>query len=181
MQRRILLLGAAAAWSLSLAGGAGAAEFPELKWEALVPKDWDPLKDLKGMGLGAPEGTGLSDADPRAQAMLEKLREIWDKAPTVAALDGRAVRLPGFVVPLDETPAGLTSFLLVPYFGACIHTPPPPANQIVHVHAKAPVKARTMDAVWVRGRLKIERSDSSMGVSGYRLDAVGVEPYRELR
>lgn len=179
MQRRHLLQALAAAAALPAA--AAAAEFRELKWEELVPKDWDPLKDLKGMGLGAPEGTGLSDADPRAQAMLEKLREIWDRAPTVAAMDGRAVRLPGFVVPLDETPAGLTSFLLVPYFGACIHTPPPPANQIVHVHAKAPVKARTMDAVWVRGRLRIERSDSGMGVSGYRLDAAGVEPYVERR
>lgn len=181
MQRRHLLQALAAAATLPAAAVAAAAEFRELKWEELVPKDWDPLKDLKGMGLGVPEGTGLSDADPKAQALLEKLREIWDRAPTVAAMDGRAVRLPGFVVPLDETPEGLTSFLLVPYFGACIHTPPPPANQIVHVHAKAPVKSRTMDAVWVRGTLKIERADSSMGVSGYRLDAVGVEPYVERR
>ncbi|RVT53374.1 DUF3299 domain-containing protein [Rubrivivax albus] len=180
MQRRHLLLGLAAA-SAAAALPARAAEFRELKWEELVPKDWDPLKDLQGMGLGAPEGSGLNDADPKAQAMLEKLREIWDKAPTVPAMDGRAVRLPGFVVPLDETPAGLTSFLLVPYFGACIHTPPPPANQIVHVHAKTPVKSRTMEAVWVRGKLRIERAASSMGTSGYRLDAVGVEPYVERR
>jgi hypothetical protein len=96
-------------------------------------------------------------------------------------VDGQAVRLPGFVVPLDETPAGLTSFLLVPYFGACIHTPPPPANQIVHVRSATPVKARTMDPVWVRGTLKIERQASSMGTSGYRLDAAGVEPYVEKR
>ena len=104
-----------------------------------------------------------------------------DRSALSQLLTGRAVRLPGFVVPLDETPAGLTSFLLVPYFGACIHTPPPPANQIVHVHAKTPVKSRTMDAVWVRGTLKIERAASSMGTSGYRLDAVGVEPYVEKR
>ena len=107
MQRRHLLQALVAATTLPAAAVA-AAEFRELKWEELVPKDWDPLKDLKGMGLGAPEGSGLNDADPKAQAMLEKLREIWDKAPTVPAMDGRAVRLPGFVVPLDETPAGLT-------------------------------------------------------------------------
>jgi uncharacterized protein len=169
----------AAAGAHAQTGKPGAVR--DLKWEELVPKDWDPLKDVKGLGLGAPEGGGLSDGDPQAQAMLEKLREIWDKAPTVPAMDGQAVRLPGFIVPLDETPAGLTSFLLVPYFGACIHTPPPPANQIVHVHSKTPVKARTMDPVWVRGTLKIERQASSMGTSGYRLDAAGVEPYIEKR
>jgi len=181
MHRRHLLCSLAVASLGSVVSPLFAAEFRELKWEELVPKDWDPLNDLKGMGLGAPEGSGMNDGDPKAQAMLEKLREIWDRAPTVAAMDGRAVRLPGFVVPLDETPAGLTSFLLVPYFGACIHTPPPPANQIVLVQAKTPVKSRTMEAVWVRGTLKIERAASSMGTSGYRLDATGVEPYREVR
>ena len=181
MHRRHLLRSLAVASLGPVVPALFAAEFRELKWEELVPKDWDPLKDLKGMGLGAPEGSCMNDGDPKAQAMLEKLREIWDRAPTVAAMDGRAVRLPGFVVPLDETPAGLTSFLLVPYFGACIHTPPPPANQIVFVQAKAPVKSRTMEAVWVRGTLKIERAASSMGTSGYRLDAVGVEPYVEKR
>jgi hypothetical protein len=111
--------------------------------------------------------------------MLERLRAIWDAAPTVPALDGAKVKLPGFVVPLDETADGLTSFLLVPYFGACIHTPPPPANQIVHVHTARPAAVRTMDPVWVRGTLKLERGDTVQGTSGYRLDAVGVEPYVE--
>ena len=184
MQRRHWLQRFAAvcgSFAAALALPAHAQVFRRLQWEELVPKDWDPLKDFQRLGLGAPEGSGLSDADPQAQAKMEKLREIWDKAPTVAEMDGRRVRLPGFVVPLDETPSGLTSFLLVPYFGACIHTPPPPANQIVSVQVKTPVKARSMDAVWVLGTLKIERSPSSMGTSGYRLDAVGVEPYRATR
>jgi uncharacterized protein len=83
------------------------------------------------------------------------------------------------VVPLDETAAGLTSFLLVPYFGACIHTPPPPSNQIIHVHTATPAKVRTMDPVWVRGTLKLERSNTAQGASGYRLDAAGIDPYTE--
>ena len=180
MQRRHLLLSFAGS-CVWVAQPARAAQYRDLKWEQLVPPNWDPLKDFKALGLGDPEGSGLSDTDPKAQAMLEKMREIWDKAPTVPAMDGRAVRLPGFVVPLDETPAGLTSFLLVPYYGACIHSPPPPANQIVHVKSKTPVKSRMLDAVWVRGTLRIERAASSMGTSGYRLDAVGVEPYVEKR
>jgi uncharacterized protein len=177
MFRRSLLLAL-------LAGPVGAqtgksSAFRELKWEELVPKDWDPLKEFKDKGFGGAEGSGLSDSDPRAQEMMKRLREIWDAAPVVPAMNGQQVKLPGFVVPLDETPAGLTSFLLVPYFGACIHTPPPPSNQIVHVLSKTPAKVRTMEPVWVRGLLKTERNASAMGTSSYRLEAAAVEPYTE--
>jgi len=141
-----------------------------------VPKDWDPLQEFKGQDLGG----GLSDSDPQVQAMYKRLREIWDAAPSVPGLDGARVRLPGFVVPLDESPEGLRSFLLVPYFGACIHTPPPPANQIVLVRLAAPRKGlRSMDTVWARGTLRVDRGTSELGASGYRLDAAGVEPYVE--
>jgi hypothetical protein len=178
MHRRTLLLAAAVAGLGAAAARAQTtrpAAFRELKWEELVPKDWDPLKEFKGQDMGA----GLSDSDPRAQEMLKRLREIWDAAPTVPGLDGQQVRVPGFVVPLDEVAEGLKTFLLVPYFGACIHTPPPPSNQIIHVLLKAPAKVRTMDPVWVRGTLRTERQNSAMGASSYRLDAVGVEPYVE--
>jgi len=176
-RRHLILAGLGSVLSLraARAGAAASAEFRELKWEALVPPDWDPLKEFKGMDMAV----GLPDSDPRAQARRGPLRAIWDAAPTVAALDGAKVRLPGFVVPLDETPAGLTSFLLVPYFGACIHTPPPPSNQIIHVHSKTPAAVRTMDPVWVRGTLKLERQNTAHGASAYRLDAVGIEPYVE--
>lgn len=178
MHRRHLILaglGSVLAGPTAQAWAAAGAEFREIKWEALVPPDWDPLKEFKGQDMAV----GLSDSDPRAQALLERLRAIWDAAPTVAAMDGAKVRLPGFVVPLDETPAGLTSFLLVPYFGACIHTPPPPSNQIIHVHSKTPAAVRTMDPVWVHGTLKLERQNTAQGASAYRLDAAGIEPYVE--
>jgi len=152
-----------------------AAAFREISWDDLMPKDWDPMKELKGTNLGL-----LSDSDPRANAMLKRMREVWDNAPTNNAMDGAAVRIPGYLVPLEDTKAGMKEFLLVPYFGACIHSPPPPSNQIIHVLPKAPPKGlHTMDTVWVSGTLKTLRSDTSMGASSYRLDAVLVEPYTE--
>ena len=67
-----------------------------------------------------------------------------------SALVGQLVRIPGVVVPLEDSKDGLKEFLLVPYFGACVHSPPPPANQIVHVLPKSPAKGlRSMDAVWI--------------------------------
>jgi hypothetical protein len=151
-------------------GPSGAAR--EIKWDELVPKDWDPMKGFQGGGLGA-----LDDADPRAADMLQRMRAAWDAAPTVKSLDGQTVKLPGYVVPLDEVKGELREFLLVPYFGACIHTPPPPANQIVLVVPKGGAKFQTMDTVWVTGTLKAARGDSAMGASGYRLESAAVEKY----
>jgi uncharacterized protein len=152
------------------------ASFREIKWEDLVPPNWDPMKEFQGMNFNI-----LSDADPRATALLKKMREVWDAAPVNNRMHEVAVRLPGYVVPLEESKAGMTEFLLVPYYGACIHTPPPPANQIIHVAPTSPARnLRTMDTVWVSGILRTLRTDSYMGVSGYRLEAFVVEPYVEL-
>jgi len=152
-----------------------AGTFRKISWGDLTPKDWDPLKEFKDM-----EMSRLSDSDPRANAMLKRIREVWDNAPTNNAMEGVAVRIPGYLVPLEDSKAGITEFLLVPYFGACIHSPPPPSNQIIHVLPKAPATGlRSMDAVWVSGTLKTVRSDTSMGVSSYRMDAVLVEPYSQ--
>lgn len=152
-----------------------AAEFREISWDDLVPAGWDPMSSLKEMG-------SYPDTDPRAQKVYDRMRKLWDTAPTVSSLAGQAVRLPGYLVPLDTAKDGIREFLLVPYFGACIHTPPPPANQIIHVRPQKPPKGfRSMDTVWVSGTLKTLRSDSYMGSSGYRMDAVNVEPYVEKK
>jgi len=154
---------------------AKAGEPVEIKWDDLVPKGWDPMK---GMPANAGNLAILGDGDPKAQDMYNKLREAWDNAPTVTALDGAAIKLPGYLVPLDESKVGITEFLLVPYFGACIHTPPPPANQIVLVvPSKALQGYRSMDTVWVRGTLRAARNPSPMGTSAYRLEAAAVERY----
>jgi hypothetical protein len=176
LSRRRLLQATAATVALGMAAGVQAAQYPEINWDALVPSDWDPMKSFRDLQKLAE----LPDYDPRVQALYDRMRKVWDEAPTIASLEGRKVKIPGFVVPLDETEKGLTEFLLVPYFGACIHTPPPPANQIIHVHANPPVRGfKTMSAVWVSGTLAVGRGDSELGVSGYRLQAARVEQYRE--
>jgi uncharacterized protein len=155
------------------ASNAKAGAFKELQWDELVPKGWDPFEKFKGANMA-----GLIDGTPRAAKAMRELRETLDQAPTVPELNGTAVKVAGYLVPLDEVKGDIQSFLLVPYFGACIHTPPPPANQIIHVVAAKPIKGfRSMDAVWVSGKLGTQRQDSAMGTSGYRLDATVVEPY----
>ncbi|MBL8478975.1 MAG: DUF3299 domain-containing protein, partial [Sterolibacteriaceae bacterium] len=92
MRKLLLLL------ALCLAPPLHAADdYREIKWEALVPKDWDPAKDLKALDLGK-----LQDSDPRAMEALEKMKALWDAAPTVPAMAGAKVRLPGFAIPLEN-------------------------------------------------------------------------------
>jgi hypothetical protein len=170
----LLRVAAAACVAAAMLGAATAAPFREITWLELVPKDWKPQEVLDRK-----RAQSLQDGDALAQEMMQELRRILDTAPTVTNLDGADIRMPGYVVPLEHTREGLREFLLVPYFGACIHTPPPPANQIVHVVSKEPVAGfASMSAVWVHGRLKAARRDSGMGVSGYALELARMEPYR---
>jgi len=98
---------------------------------------------------------------------------------TLKKLEGKMVRIPGFVVPLDDFQEEGAEFLLVPYYGACVHTPPPPPNQIVMVGmtGKKAIKLNLFDAVWMSGRLKIASVESPYGTVGYQLEGLKVEPY----
>ena len=146
-------------------------------WEQLIPAGWDPYKDLKALNLD-----GLKDNDPKAEEALKKMRQMWDNAPINPVVLGQSVRLPGFMVPLEDLPEGSKEFLLVPYFGACVHSPPPPANQIVHVVLDKPTKRfRLMDTLWVTGALSATKTDSHMGVASYRIDAKLVAPFRNKK
>lgn len=174
-QRRLLLTLMAIS-GFGSAAVARAAQYQQITWDALVPADWDPMKSFTDMQkLGS-----LPDTDPRVQALYDRMRKVWDEAPTVPSMAGKEVKLPGFVVPLESGEKGMREFLLVPYFGACIHTPPPPANQIIFVRSATPVRGfQTMSAVWVSGTLELERGKSEMGSSSYSMKAERVEKYKE--
>ena len=152
-----------------------AGSYKEVTWDDLLPKDWDPMKAITELKLDK-----LKDSDPRAIEAMEKLKRMWNEAPVNPAINGRPIRIAGFMVPLEWGKQEVKEFLLVPYFGACIHVPPPPANQIIHVIADKPFKSREgMDAVWVNGVIELAVSRTDMGDSGYRMRARKVEAYKE--
>lgn len=104
------------------------------------------------------------------------------------SLNGKQIRMPGYLLPLEFSEKGVTDFLLVPYVGACIHVPPPPANQIVFVRlAKKIVVNDLYTAVWITGEMKTKASsreltliDGSANISvGYHIESADVEPYKE--
>jgi len=125
--------------------------------------------------------------------LLAKRDAIADKKRAAAsavnpAIDGKLIRIPGYVLPLEFSGTKVTEFLLVPWVGACIHTPPPEPNKIVYVKPDKAFDIRRMfDAVWVTGRIaatgskrSVEIVDGSADIDvGYSLRASIVEPYRE--
>jgi hypothetical protein len=105
--------------------------------------------------------------------------QTGQKSPELAKLDGKYVKIPGFVVPLDDDDQGLSEFLLVPSPQACIHVPPPPPNQMIMTRMKAgKAPQRSWGPVWIKGRLHIASTDSQYGKISYMLHGDGAEPYR---
>lgn len=161
----------------AMASSSATAKVQTITWDDLVPANWDPSTQF--LDLIEQGAEDWDDSDPRAVQLYERMRKIWDSAPIVTSFSGKNIRLPGYVVALEEGKQGLTELLLVPNFGACIHTPPPPANQIIHIKLDKPIKGFvSLDAVWVSGELEVHRTNSAMGVSGYSLKNANLEKYK---
>jgi uncharacterized protein len=134
----------------------------------------------------------LQQAGIDVDGMLAKRQELLEKSRARGqavnpALAGQVVRMPGYVLPLEFSGKLVSEFLLVPWVGACIHTPPPPPNQIVHVKTDKPTEfGGLFSPVWVTGQMSTNSAKKSLtlidGTSdidvGYSLQATQVEPYK---
>jgi hypothetical protein len=151
-------------------------EAREIEWDNLIPDDYRP--DLL---LAEYDIDDITDDDPRAADLMDKIRALWDEAPVRNELDGEHIKLPGFIVPVESDENETTGFLLVPYYGACIHVPPPPANQTVYVVSETgegPAPG-LFDVVWVTGMMSVNRIENDIAEAGYTIYASEVAPYEE--
>ncbi|KPG81882.1 MULTISPECIES: DUF3299 domain-containing protein [Pseudomonas] len=151
-----------------------AAAPKDLTWSEMIPSDaapevpnMTPLHDLSKMG------------DALSAESAPAAKQDMPNAPVVKSLDGQNIRLPGYIVPLEVSEEGRTTdFLLVPYFGACIHVPPPPSNQIVHVKSELGVKLDELyQPYWVEGPLQVKASSSELADAGYQMEAEKIYAY----
>ncbi len=97
----------------------------------------------------------------------------------VEELNGKTVRLPGYTVPFSfAAKAEVSEFLLVPYFGACLHNPPPPPNQTVYIKLDKPMPLKDISqAVWIEGVLTTTTQRSDLADTAYTINATLVEEY----
>ena len=162
------------------AAGAEAADYQargirELGWEELMPEGeeerlaqlYQQQMTLLYAGGGVAEG---SAADKMVQIGTFN---------TVAALNETRVRIPGYTVPFEfGSDAQIREFLLVPYYGACLHAPPPPPNQTLFAMTDEPIKLRDLaQAVWLEGTLYTQTQESELADAAYTIKVERVSPY----
>ena len=183
------------------------ADFYDLMWARSLLADMIRLKKthsaVRAVGASAQYvKTELEATEAEARANLESAgvdivaliaeAEAYDaqlevyNATLVDALDGQDVEIPGYALPLEYSGTEISEFLLVPYVGACIHVPPPPANQIVYVRFPEGFESVGLfTPVLVAGRISAGRSSQSLSyidgsadiAVGYSLDASAIEIY----
>ncbi len=153
-------------------------ELTEIDWGDLIPEDFvQPENPFETMS--SDEIDKLLDGSDESNAILEKLEKEFNYAPVVDELHGKRVKIAAYITPLDfDGQTRLSEFLLVPYVGACMHTPPPPANQVVHAVPYETIEIDSpYDPVWAIGRIRAETVTSDLAESGYRLDVEEILPY----
>ena len=165
-----------------------------LKWADLVPKT--PATEKRRLKtFFAPRGgspymnnyditTRPEDTEgaapprtPEAEWMSRPVNRKSSKPPEIKSeLDGENVKIGGYVVPLDFKATKIKEFLLVPFVGACIHVPPPPANQIIYVKTEEGFNIGGLfDPVYVTGKLSAKMTPTGLAETGYTIDANAVE------
>ncbi|MEJ6690509.1 MAG: DUF3299 domain-containing protein [Paracoccaceae bacterium] len=144
---------------------AWAEEYIDLDWKDLVPKGETIIPPML-QGLINHEQAPLSSQQPESTGVRSDL-------------NGLIVRLPGFIVPIDYSGTDVTTFILVPFVGACVHVPPPPANQLVFVTTQEPYETSSMfDPVHVVGMFGVSSMSTQLADIAYALSADRIEPFR---
>ena len=152
-----------------LVSPAVAAEPEVLMWDQMMPSE----------DLESPPWMPGVEEDPMSNPDEEPMTSWVYGTRPVKELDGKFVKLPGFVVPLESDEGGLLDeFLLVPYFGACIHVPPPPPNQIVYVKLDKPAEITNIwDPYWIIGTIQTKPYMGDIAETVYQMAAERLEKY----
>lgn len=153
-----------------------------LEWTDLLPPEdlakMEALPEVSHEGGEAPSAglnKQMADADPASQAW----NEVLQSANVRGELNGKKVKIPGFIVPIEyDEQQNITAFFLVPYFGACIHVPPPPPNQIIYVTQAKNLKADMIyNPFWIEGTLTTDTMSHDLANSAYSLKVDKVSEY----
>jgi len=161
--------------------------FKTIDWLELMPEDdldalYNPPSYITGIEDGSFEDP-LSDLlqNDITTGIDDRYQQALSSTRIVSAMDGQAIRIPGFIVPMEfDDDQNITQFFLVPFFGACIHVPPPPPNQIIFVNYPKGMKIDDLDdPIWVSGVLETSLVQSELATAAYSIQMQFFEAYSD--
>lgn len=176
------------AWAQSDAAGREVmTEFKTIEWVDLIPPEvleilLNPPSYIAEIEDGSAEDQITSQIkNTLAEEEEDAYRRALASTDVNPALNGQKVRIPGFVVPLEfDEEQTISQFFLVPYFGACLHMPPPPPNQIILVEAPEGVQMSALyEPFWLEGEVSTTITENDMAKSAYAMELHSLSPYSE--
>ena len=152
------------------------AAYEEIEWTDLMPaEDLEALQNPPDYIMDIEEGSAedIFFDDEYQRALLS--------TTVVSEMNGKPIRIPGFIVPLEfNNDKTVSQFFLVPFFGACIHVPPPPPNQVIHVKYSQGIELENLYTPhWISGVVNVSFTENEIASATYAMDAVSVEVYWE--
>ncbi len=163
-------------------------EYKTIEWPDLIPEEdlnalLNPPEYLADIEDGSAEDQISSQITSAIAAATKKDRYQQALVSTKIRpeMNGQDVRIPGFIVPLEfSDDQVITEFFLVPFFGACIHVPPPPPNQIIYVkHPKGFKVEALYEPFWLSGLLRTSLTENEMGAAAYTMTVDDIDDYAE--
>lgn len=162
-----------------------AGKYESIQWVDLLPE-----KDLKAL-LNDPipdnvaEGTAADRINSALSMTIDDPVSRYEQALVSVAVKGeynnKAIRLPGYIVPVDTTDDGkAVSFFFVPFFGACLHLPPPPPNQIIYATYEKGIDIDNLeDAYWIEATISTQQKSNDMATAAYSAVVDKLYPFKE--
>ena len=167
-------------------GGKNSKSFRTVEWLDLMPKKnldalLNPPDYISQTEEGAFEDEILTELRNLPQDISDPYQQALVSTEVIKEMDGQRIRIPGFIVPLEfGKNKKVTEFFLVPYFGACIHVPPPPPNQIIFVTTKKGLAIKELyDPLWVSGIISTSRIENDVALAAYKMEMEFSEIYEE--
>jgi hypothetical protein len=160
--------------------------YTQVEWVDLIPDDdllalENPPAYLDDIEDGSIDDNLQSQLKTTLFTAEDRYQQALNSKQIRPEFNGRNIRIPGFIVPLEfDDQQTITAFFLVPFFGACMHLPPPPPNQIIYAEFEAGIKLDTLyDPFWVEGTLATSLIENDMATAAYSINVMLIEPYDE--
>lgn len=186
IHRFVFILLVVVSFSIGKSAIAG-AKYTEIEWTQLMPADdLAALLNPPDFLLEIEDGGNNDNIDSlgtlsESNQSAKRFAQALQSTRVIEAFDQARIRLPGFIVPLQsDEQQRVTQFFIVPYFGACLHMPPPPPNQIIYAEHQAGIELNTLlDPYWFEGTLIIDHTEKMLGSSAYTLRLDKYYPYED--